>query len=169
MHLFNLPVIFLLTFFSRIPAENEQLAVEHRKALDAQEKISAELKDKLVQAELRHAQELKDARPAAEAKLDESLKEYTHNSEVLRTELEEESRARKEAQDRIATLTTDQTEYDRLVIQADTLALRKSLFFFLLKSLHFPAICPYTGSFFFCRAFPGFPGFCAQEGSRAQG
>ncbi|KAK1625829.1 hypothetical protein QYE76_000144 [Lolium multiflorum] len=109
---------------STLKAEKEQLVVEHRKALDAQEKISAELKDELMQAELRHAHELKDAHAAAEAKLDESLKEFTNSSAVLRAELEEESRARKEAQDRIATLTTDQAEYDRLVIQADTLALQ---------------------------------------------
>ena len=115
--LFNLPVIFLLTFLFRIPAEKEQLVLEHHKALDAQETISAALKDQLVQAELRHDRELKEAQAAAEAKLDESLKEFTNSSEVLRTELEEETRARKEAQDRIATLTTDQAEYDRLVMQ----------------------------------------------------
>ncbi|KAK1564062.1 hypothetical protein QYE76_018260 [Lolium multiflorum] len=102
----------------------DQLVLEHRKALDAQEKISSELKDKLTQAELRHAQELKDAQAAAETKLDETLKEFTDASAVLRAELEEETRARKEAQDRIATLTTDQAEYDRLVMQADALALK---------------------------------------------
>ena len=82
-----------------------------------------------MQAELRHAQELKEAQAAAEAKLNESLNEFTHSSAVLRAELEEESRARKEAQDRNATLATDQAEYDRLVIQADALALSKSFFF----------------------------------------
>ncbi|KAK1686252.1 hypothetical protein QYE76_047100 [Lolium multiflorum] len=109
---------------STLKAEKEQLAIEHRKAPDAPEKITAELKDKLMQAELRHAQELKDAHAAAEAKLDESLKEFTNASVVLRTELEEETRARKEAQDRIATLTTDQAEYDRLVMHADALAFK---------------------------------------------
>ena len=79
-----------------------------------------------MQAELRQAQELKDAQAAAEAKLDESLKDFSDASAQLRKELEEESRLRKEAQDRNATLTTDQAEYDRLVIQADTLALSKS-------------------------------------------
>ncbi|KAK1699229.1 hypothetical protein QYE76_015926 [Lolium multiflorum] len=101
-------------------AEQERLALEHRKALDAQEKVSSELKDKLVQAELRHARELKEA---AEAKLAESLKDYTDASTRLRRELEEETRLRKEAQARNATLTTDQAEYDVLVVQADTLAL----------------------------------------------
>ena len=128
MHLFNLPVIFLLTFFSRIPAENEQLAVEHRKALDAQEKISAELKDKLMEAELHHSQELKDAKAVAETKLDDTLKEFTNSSAVLRAELEEESKARKAAEERISVLTTDQATYDRLVVQADALAFSKSFF-----------------------------------------
>nr|XP_051197131.1 uncharacterized protein LOC127310500 [Lolium perenne] len=108
---------------SALKAEKEQLALEHRKALDAQEKISVELKDKLVQAELRHARELKEAQAAAETKLDESLKDFTDASAQLRKELEEESRLLKEAPDRNAVLTSDQAEYDRLVIQADTLAL----------------------------------------------
>jgi hypothetical protein len=38
---------------------------------------------------------------------------------------EEETRARQEAQARITALTTDQAEYDRLVMQADQLALSK--------------------------------------------
>nr|XP_051221141.1 uncharacterized protein LOC127339314 [Lolium perenne] len=108
---------------SVLKAEQERLALEHRKALDAQEKISSELKDKLVQAKLRHARELKEAQAAAETKLDESLKDFTDSSAQLRKELEEETRLRKEAQARNATLTTDQAEYDRLVIQADKLAL----------------------------------------------
>nr|XP_051211610.1 uncharacterized protein LOC127329102 [Lolium perenne] len=107
-----------------LKAEKEQLAKEHQQALDAQRTRFSELKEQLKEAELRHSRELKEAQAAAEAKLDESLKEFTNNSAVLRAELEEESRARKEAQDRIATLTTDQAEYDRLVIQADTLALQ---------------------------------------------
>jgi hypothetical protein len=117
--------------------------------LTAQETISAALKDQLVQAELQHDRELKEAQAAAEAKLDESLKDYTDASVVLRVELEEETRARKEAQDRIATLTTDQAEYDRLVMQADALALSKPFFFSLsLISLCFLAVCSYTGFFF---------------------
>jgi t-SNARE complex subunit (syntaxin) len=81
-----------------------------------------------MQAELRHGRELKEAQAAAEAKLDESLKDYTDASSQLRKELDE-TRLRKEAEARIATLTTDQAEYDRLVIQADKLAFSK---FFLL-------------------------------------
>ena len=72
---------------------------------------------------------LKDAQAAAEAKLDDTLKEFAHNSEVLRAELEEERKARKAAEGQIATLTTDQAAYDRLVMQADALAFRKPSFF----------------------------------------
>jgi hypothetical protein len=81
-----------------------------------------------VQAELRHAQELKNAQAAAETKLDESLKEFADASAQLRKELEEESRLLKEARDRKTVLVSDQAEYDRLVIQADTLAFSKSFF-----------------------------------------
>ncbi|KAK1662142.1 hypothetical protein QYE76_050301 [Lolium multiflorum] len=109
---------------SMLKAEKEQLVSEHCKALDAQEAITAGLKDQLMEAKLRHARELKEAQAAAEAKLDESLKEHTNATAVLRTELEEETLARKGAQDRIATFTADQAEYDRLVMQADALALK---------------------------------------------
>jgi t-SNARE complex subunit (syntaxin) len=86
------------------------------------------VKEQAMQAELRHARELKEAKAAAEAKLDKTLKEYTDSTAVLRKELEEETAARKAAQDRIALLTADQTEYDRLVMQIDALACRKRLF-----------------------------------------
>nr|XP_051210782.1 uncharacterized protein LOC127328206 [Lolium perenne] len=109
---------------SALKDEKEQLVLEHRKALDAQENVFAGLKDQLMQAELRHARELKEAQTAAEAKLDKSLRDFTDASTQLRKELEEESRLRKEAQHRNATLTSDQAEYDRLVIQADALALK---------------------------------------------
>ena len=112
----------------RIAAEKEQLAKEHQEALDAQRKISAELKDKLMEAELHHSQELKDAKAAAEAKLDDTLKEFTNSSAVLRVELEEESKAWKAAEERIGVLTTDQAAYDRLVLQTDALAFSKSVF-----------------------------------------
>ncbi|KAK1608457.1 hypothetical protein QYE76_032130 [Lolium multiflorum] len=107
-----------------LKAEKEQLVLKHREALSAQETISAGLKDELAQAELRHDRELKEAKAAAEAKLDETLKEFTDSTAVLRAELEEQTGAQKAAQERIATLTTDQTEYDRLVMQTDALAVR---------------------------------------------
>jgi t-SNARE complex subunit (syntaxin) len=102
-------------FFWNI-AEQERLALEHREALDAQKRNSAELKEALMQAELRHAQELKDAQAAAEAKLDESLKDFTDSSTQLQMGLEKETRVRKEAEARITALTTDQAEYNRLVM-----------------------------------------------------
>nr|XP_051221449.1 uncharacterized protein LOC127339669 [Lolium perenne] len=82
---------------SALRAEKEQLAKEHHQALDAQRTHSSELKDQLMEAELWHSRELKEAQAAAEAKLDESLKEFTNSSAVLRAKLEEQSRARKEA------------------------------------------------------------------------
>jgi t-SNARE complex subunit (syntaxin) len=82
-----------------------------------------------MQAELRHSRELKEAQAAAEAKLDESLKDFSDASAQLRKQLEEESRLLKEARDRNAVLTSDQAEYDWLVIQADALAFSKPLFF----------------------------------------
>jgi chromosome segregation ATPase len=116
----------LLTPLFRIPAEKEQLAAEHHKVRS----LVGELKEELVQAELRHDRERKEAKAAAEAKLDETLKECADSTAVLRAELEEESGARKAAQDRIALLEAEQKEYDRLVLQTDALALRKFLFFF---------------------------------------
>nr|XP_051222195.1 uncharacterized protein LOC127340492 [Lolium perenne] len=68
---------------SALKAEKEQLALEHRKALDAQESLSAGLKDQLMRAELRHSRELKEAQAAAEAKLDESLKDLSNASTQL--------------------------------------------------------------------------------------
>jgi t-SNARE complex subunit (syntaxin) len=117
----------------RIAAEKEQLALEHRKALDAQRNIAAELKDKLIQIELRHTQELKEAKAAGKAKLDEALKDFRDASGQLQKELEEETRLLKEAEDRNATLASDQAQFNRVVIQADELALSK--FFFLLSRL----------------------------------
>jgi hypothetical protein len=160
--------------FFRITAEKEQLACDHRKALDAQEKISAELKDKLMEAELRHSRELKDAQAASEVKLDESLKDFSDANTQLRKELEEESRLLKEAQAQNAQLAADQLEFDRLIIQDDTLALSKSLFFFsFVFKLIFSGSMSYADSlllfFFPSRSFSGFPVVRAQEGDGAQG
>nr|XP_051221850.1 uncharacterized protein LOC127340111 [Lolium perenne] len=81
------------------PLSKEQLITAHRG-----------VKDQAIQAELRHAQELKEAKAAAEAKLDDTLKECADSTAVLRAELEEESGARKAAQDRIALLEAEQKE-----------------------------------------------------------
>nr|XP_051221736.1 uncharacterized protein LOC127339991 [Lolium perenne] len=80
----------LTTQIATLQGEKEQLAKEHQQALDAQTTLATELKRKLMEAELRHSRELKEA----EAKLDESLKEFTNSSAVLRTELEEQTKAR---------------------------------------------------------------------------
>ncbi|KAK1608515.1 hypothetical protein QYE76_032188 [Lolium multiflorum] len=89
----------LKTQLSTLQAEKEQLIRDHRKALDTQEIVSRGLKDQVIQAGLRHDKELKDAKAAAEAKLNELLEDSTNSSAVLRAELEEESKARKAAED----------------------------------------------------------------------
>ncbi|KAK1608552.1 hypothetical protein QYE76_032225 [Lolium multiflorum] len=114
----------LKTQLSNLQAEKDQLIRDHRKALDAQEIVSKELKDQAFQAGLQHDQELKDAKAAAEAKLAEVLEDSTNSSAVLRAELEEAIKARKAAKDQVARLTTKQKEYDQLVMQTDALALR---------------------------------------------
>ena len=77
-----------------------------------------------MQAALQHEQALKDARAAAEARLAEVVEDSTNSNTVLMTE---ERKARKAAEHRIEVMTTDHKEYDRLVMQIDALALRKSL------------------------------------------
>jgi predicted neutral ceramidase superfamily lipid hydrolase len=80
-----------------------------------------------MQAALQHDQALKDAQAAAEARLAEVVEDSTNSNTVLTTELEEERKARKAAEHLIEVMTTDHKEYDRLVMQIDALALRKSL------------------------------------------
>ncbi|KAK1629082.1 hypothetical protein QYE76_003397 [Lolium multiflorum] len=108
---FILPDFSLLTRFFRISAEKEQVTTAH-----------SEMKEHAMDAELRHARELQKAKATAEAKLDETLKEYTDSTAGLRKELEEEAAARKAAQDKIAQLTADQADYDKMVMQIDALA-----------------------------------------------
>jgi hypothetical protein len=148
-----------------------------------------------MESEVRHSQELKDAKAAAELKLDDTLKEFTNSSAVLRTELEEESKARKAAEERIAALTTDQAAYDQLVLQADALAFSKFSFSFFLRlkaSLFFRqdlftfVLCLFCLQACFLsyrqhflipvlfsssprRTLSGFPGACFQEGGGIQG
>ena len=118
---------FCSNFFLRVSAEKEQLLRDHRKALDAQQTTSRELKEQAMQAALQHSQELKDAKAAAEARLAEVVDDSANSTSVLRAELEEERKARKAAERLIDTMTTDHREYDRLVMKIDALALRKSL------------------------------------------
>nr|XP_051209010.1 uncharacterized protein LOC127326187 [Lolium perenne] len=114
----------LKTQLAALQAEKEQLILDHRKALDAQELVSRGLKDQAIQAGLRHDQELKDAKAAHEAKLADVLEDSTNSNAVLRAELEEVSKARKAAEDQVALLTGEQKEYDQLVMQTDALAFR---------------------------------------------
>ncbi|KAK1687169.1 hypothetical protein QYE76_048017 [Lolium multiflorum] len=107
---------------SHCQGEKEQLIKEHREALDAQKTASRELKEQAMQAALQQDQALKDAQAAAEARLAEVVEDSTNSNTVLRTELEEERKARKAAEHHIEVLTTDHKEYDRLVMQTDALA-----------------------------------------------
>lgn len=109
----------------RIAAEKEKLALEHQNALQAQRNNAADLKDKLVQAELQHAQALKEAKAAGEAKVEEARKEFAEATGQLRKELEEGAKLLKKAQDRNAELLSDQAEFDQMVIQTDGQALSK--------------------------------------------
>jgi hypothetical protein len=132
---------FCSNFFLRVSAEKEQLIRDHQKALDAQKTTSRELKEQAIQAALQHNQELKDAKAAAEARLAEVVDDSANSTAVLRAEqeeekkarkaaeleLEEEKKARKAAEHHIELMTTDNREYDRLVMQIDALALSKLL------------------------------------------
>ncbi|KAK1602600.1 hypothetical protein QYE76_016869 [Lolium multiflorum] len=128
-----------------LKAEKEQLTTAHR-----------EMKEQAMQAELRHARELKEAKAAAEAKLDETLKEYTDSTAGLRKELEEETAARKAAQDKIAQLTADQADYDRMVMQIDALACSKRflLFFSCLEAFSSYRYVLTPDAFLFVWIFP---------------
>nr|XP_051205206.1 uncharacterized protein LOC127318764 [Lolium perenne] len=114
-----------------LQAEKEQLAKEHQRALDVQRTNFSELKEHLMAAESRHSRELKEVRAAAAAKLNESLEEYTNSTAMMRAEREEQTKAREEqskaretAENRVAALMTEQKDFDRLVIQTDTLLQR---------------------------------------------
>jgi hypothetical protein len=68
--------------------------------------------------------------------LDDSLKDFTNSTAVLRTELEEHTKAREEqikarelAENRVSALLMEQKDFDRLVVQTDALALSKPFLF----------------------------------------
>jgi hypothetical protein len=149
LHYLSVLYRFCSNFFLRVSAEKEQLLRDHQKALDAQKTISRELKEQAMQAALQHSQELKDAKAAAEARLAEVVDDSANSTAVLRTELEEERKARKAAEHRIELLTTDHKEYDRLVMQIDALALSK-----ILSCLFFRSQA-YFGSVFVLFFLPG--------------
>jgi hypothetical protein len=84
-----------------------------------------------MEAELRHAKALKES----EAKVNDSLEEFTNSTAVLRAELEEQTKAREEqskwwelAENRVSALLFEQKDFDRPVVQTDTLALSKPFF-----------------------------------------
>ncbi|KAK1616073.1 hypothetical protein QYE76_021590 [Lolium multiflorum] len=85
-----------------LQAEKEQLIRDHQKALEAQKKISRELKDQAIQAGVRHAEELKAAESAAEARLNEALEDAGNANVVLQAGLEEATKALKTAEGKAA-------------------------------------------------------------------
>ena len=123
------PASFTELLLFRIAAEKEKLALEHHNVLQAQRNNTAELKDKLIQAEVRHAQVLKEVKAAGEAEVEKARKEFAEATGQLRKELEEGAKLLKQVQDRNADLLSDQAEFDRMVIQTDEHALSK--FFFI--------------------------------------
>jgi hypothetical protein len=159
----------------RPAAEKERLAKEHQQALDVQRTNFSELKEHLRAAESRHSRELKEVRAAAEAKLNESLEEYTNSTAVLRAELEEQTKAREDqskaretAENQVSALMMEQKDYDRLVIQTDTLLLSKSFFFpFTAYKLRLSGSV-FLSSFFSCRDLSGLPGVRQPKGGGAQ-
>jgi hypothetical protein len=87
---------FIELLLFRIAAEKEKLALEHHAVLEAQRNIAAELKDKLIQAELRHTRMLKEVQDAGEAKLEEAQRDFTDASRQLRKDLGEGARLLKQ-------------------------------------------------------------------------
>ncbi|KAK1649224.1 hypothetical protein QYE76_067029 [Lolium multiflorum] len=109
---------------SALQAEKEKLALEHNNALEAQRSSFGELKEKLIQAEVRHAEALKEAKAAGEAMVKEVRKELAEATGKLEKQLEDKAKQLKEVQDRNAALLADQAEFDRLIAQADNQALK---------------------------------------------
>jgi ABC-type multidrug transport system fused ATPase/permease subunit len=124
------PTATLLTLSFRALGEKEQLIRQHREALDAQETYASGLKEQLIQLGLKHSDAMKAAQAAAEAKLNEALEDANNSNAVLHAELEEGAKARKAAEGEAARLKAEQQEYDLLVMQTDSVALRKFFFFF---------------------------------------
>ncbi|KAK1664990.1 hypothetical protein QYE76_053149 [Lolium multiflorum] len=107
-----------------LKAEKEELAVQHRRKLEAHRKDAAELKDQLIQAGLQHARVLKEAIAAGDAKVEEARKEFADAAGQLRKELEEDTKLLQQAQERNAELVSDQVSLDRIIIDTDAQALK---------------------------------------------
>ncbi|KAK1669875.1 hypothetical protein QYE76_058034 [Lolium multiflorum] len=102
--------------------EKDQLIRQHQEELSAHKTSYQELKSQLIQLGLVHAKALKAAEADAAAKMDEALEDASNATVVLRAELEELAKARKE--EKAARLEEEQKECNRLVLQTDTLAYR---------------------------------------------
>ncbi|KAK1653506.1 hypothetical protein QYE76_071311 [Lolium multiflorum] len=111
--------------------EKDELSRQHQEELNALKTSYQELKSQLIQLGLDHAKALKAAEVTAAAKLDEALEDACNATVVLRAELEEMAKARKGAEEKAARLEEGHKECDQLILQTDTLALRK-LFSFTL-------------------------------------
>ncbi|XP_071676987.1 uncharacterized protein [Lolium perenne] len=111
--------------------EKDELSRQHQEELNALKTSYQELKSQLIQLGLDHAKALKAAEVTAAAKLDEALENACNATVVLRAELEEMTKARKGADEKAARLEEGHKECDQLILQTDTLALRK-LFSFTL-------------------------------------
>ncbi|XP_071678531.1 uncharacterized protein [Lolium perenne] len=111
--------------------EKDELSRQHQEELNALKTSYQELKSQLIQLGLDHAKALKAAEVTAAAKLDEALENACNATVVLRAELEEMAKARKGAEEKAARLEEGHKECDQLILQTDTLALRK-LFSFTL-------------------------------------
>jgi uncharacterized membrane protein len=121
----------LLTLIFPVTGEKDELSRQHQEELNALKTSYQELKSQLIQLGLDHAKALKAAEVTAAAKLDEALENACNATVVLRAELEEMTKARKGAEEKAARLEEGHKECDQLILQTDTLALRK-LFSFTL-------------------------------------
>ncbi|KAK1660775.1 hypothetical protein QYE76_048934 [Lolium multiflorum] len=114
----------LKTQLAAAEEKKDQLSLQHKEELSAQETCYGELKRQYIQLGLDHAKALQAAESTAEAKLHEALEDAGNANVVLQAELEEAAKARKAAEDKAARLEAEQKEYDLLVTQTDALALR---------------------------------------------
>jgi uncharacterized membrane protein len=115
----------LPTLIFPVTGEKDELSRQHQEELNALKTSYQELKSQLIQLGLDHAKALKAAEVNAAAKLDEALEDACNATVVLRAELEEMAKARKGAEEKAARLEEGHKECDQLILQTDTLALRK--------------------------------------------
>ncbi|KAM0888481.1 hypothetical protein ACQ4PT_028309 [Festuca glaucescens] len=114
----------LISRVAALQAEKEKLALQHQNELQAQKNETANLKEELIQAGLRHAGALKEAIAAGEAKVEEAKKKLADAEEQLRRELEEEKKLRQLEQERNDALLAVQVSLDEMIKDVDDKALR---------------------------------------------